>query len=43
MPAAATASQCGGPGFGQLFGRQQVTGDGPGQMVGVADQRPLRR
>ena len=30
-----------GPGFGQLFGGQQVTGDGADQVVSVAGQRPF--
>ncbi len=34
--------QCRRPGSGQLFGGQQVTGDGPDQVMCVADQRPFR-
>ena len=30
------------PGFGQLFGGQQVAGDGPDQVMRVAGQRPLQ-
>ena len=41
MPAAAAAPSAAASGFGQLLGRQQVTGDGADQVVSVAGQRPV--